>query len=111
MILIPYLFSGLYAVRIAISREGYRPGDAARVRDLLIGGAATLYCCWLLYAAGPKYLFLSALLYAPGLLVYAWAKREQRAKLFQPFEIVIALALLALAVAAAWMLATGRLGL
>jgi arginine:ornithine antiporter/lysine permease len=27
---------------------------------------AAVYCAWLLYAAGLKYLLLSALLYAPG---------------------------------------------
>ena len=32
----------------------------------MVGAVALIYAMWLLYAAGPKYLLLSALLYAPG---------------------------------------------
>lgn len=111
MILIPYLFSAVYAASLAISGEGYAPGDASRRRDTLVGVLATVYCVWLLYAAGPKYLLLSALLYAPGVLLYGWARREQHARWFRPYEAAILLAILALAALAAWLLATGRLGL
>lgn len=111
MILIPYLFSAVYATRIAMRGEGYAPTDTARSRDVLIGGAATVYCCWLLYAAGPKYLLLSSLLYAPGVLLYGWAKRVRHARLFKPFEIVILAALIVLAAIAAWLLSSGALGL
>ncbi|MFM0055323.1 arginine-ornithine antiporter [Paraburkholderia phytofirmans] len=111
MILVPYLFSAVYAIRIAMRGEGYAATDTVRTRDVLIGGAATIYCCWLLYAAGPKYLLLSALLYAPGVLLYGWAKRERHARLFKPFEIVILAALIVLAAIAAWLLSSGALGL
>ncbi|WP_042270580.1 arginine-ornithine antiporter [Paraburkholderia heleia] len=111
MILIPYLFSAVYAASIAISGDGYAPGDAGRRRDVLIGALATVYCVWLLYAAGPKYLLLSALLYAPGVLLYGWARREQHARWFKPYEAVVLLAIVGLAGLAAWLLATGRLGL
>ncbi|MFM0472439.1 amino acid permease, partial [Paraburkholderia strydomiana] len=111
MILVPYLFSAVYATRIAMRGEGYAQGEGARIRDLLIGAAATVYCCWLLYAAGPKYLLLAALLYSPGVLLYGWAKRERGARLFKPFELVILAALLVLAAVAGWLLATGALGL
>jgi arginine:ornithine antiporter/lysine permease len=111
MILIPYLFSAVYATRIALRGEGYAATEHTRTRDLLIGATATVYCCWLLYAAGPKYLLLSALLYAPGVLLYGWAKREHGARLFKPFEVLILAALLVLAAVAGWLLATGALGL
>lgn len=111
MILIPYLFSAVYAAGIAISGDGYAPSDAHRHRDVLIGALATVYCVWLLYAAGPKYLLLSALLYAPGVLLYGWARREQHARWFKPYEAAILIAIVVLAVLAAWLLATGRLGL
>jgi arginine:ornithine antiporter/lysine permease len=111
MILIPYLFSAVYATRVALAGENYANGDSARGRDMLIGALATVYCCWLLYAAGPKYLLLSALLYAPGVVLYGWAKREQRARLFRPFEAVILAGLVVLAAVAAWLLSSGALGL
>ncbi|ABC34088.1 putative transporter, basic amino acid/polyamine antiporter [Burkholderia thailandensis E264] len=72
---------------------------------------ATVYCCWLLYAAGPKYLLLSALLYAPGALLYAWAKRERGERPFKPFEAAILIALVAFAALAGWLVAAGRISL
>lgn len=111
MILVPYLFSAVYATRIAITSENYPVGDSARGRDMLIGALTTVYCCWLLYAAGPKYLLLSALLYAPGVVLYGWAKREQRVRLFKPFEAALMAALVVLAAIAAWLLSSGALGL
>ncbi|MFM0593708.1 MULTISPECIES: arginine-ornithine antiporter [Paraburkholderia] len=111
MILVPYLFSAVYATRIAVAGENYPAGDSARGRDMLIGALATVYCCWLLYAAGPKYLLLSALLYAPGVVLYGWAKREQHARLFKPFEAAVLVALVVLAAIAAWLLSSGALGL
>ncbi|CAE6689817.1 Arginine/ornithine antiporter [Paraburkholderia nemoris] len=111
MILIPYLFSAVYATRIAMRGDDYAVTDTVRGRDMLIGAAASVYCCWLLYAAGPKYLLLSALLYAPGVLLYGWAKHERGAHLFKPFEAVILAALIGLAVIAAWLLSSGALGL
>ncbi|MFC0397315.1 arginine-ornithine antiporter [Paraburkholderia rhizosphaerae] len=112
MILVPYLFSAVYACVIAWRGDGYAATDTAvRHRDTLIAASATLYCIWLLYAAGLKYLLLSALLYAPGVIVYAWSKREQRTRMFRPFEMLILVGLLALAACAAVLLATGGLSL
>jgi arginine:ornithine antiporter/lysine permease len=111
MILIPYLFSAVYATRIAMRGDGYAVTDTVRGRDMLIGAVASVYCCWLLYAAGPKYLLLSALLYAPGVLLYGWAKHERGARLFKPFEAIILAALIGLAAIAAWLLSSGALGL
>jgi arginine:ornithine antiporter / lysine permease len=111
MILIPYLFSAVYATLIASRGEGYAVTDTTRGRDMVIGALATVYCGWLLYAAGPKYLLLSALLYAPGVLLYGWARREQGARLFKPFEVVILASLVVLAALAAYLLSSGTLGL
>ncbi|MNN94664.1 Arginine/ornithine antiporter [compost metagenome] len=41
---------------------------------------------WLLYAGGVKYLLLSALLYAPGVILFAKAKHEQGQPLFTHIE-------------------------
>ncbi|PKO65202.1 MAG: arginine-ornithine antiporter, partial [Betaproteobacteria bacterium HGW-Betaproteobacteria-16] len=79
--------------------------------DMPIAALATLYCVWLLYAAGFKYLLLSALLYAPGVLLYAWAKRQRKERVFTVWEWAILAGLVALAAVAATMLATGKLGL
>ncbi|MGY2201446.1 basic amino acid/polyamine antiporter [Pseudomonas gingeri] len=77
MILLPYLFSGLYALKVTLQGGAYAGHDGLRLRDLAISAVASAYCIWLLYAAGPKYLLLSALLYAPGSLIYLATRRGQ----------------------------------
>ena len=114
MILIPYLFSAVYGLSLARRGDGKgsaEQGAPRRPGDLPIAALATVYCLWLLYAAGLKYLLLSALLYAPGALVYLWAKKQRGQRAFTRGEWFILGGLVALALVAATMLATGRLGL
>lgn len=77
MVLLPYTWAALFALRLAWRGQGYHPGQLAlRARDLSVGAVAVLYAAWLLYACGAKYLLLSALLYVPGAVLYAWARRQ-----------------------------------
>lgn len=64
MILVPYLLVGAFLLKIAT-----RPLHKA----VAIG--ACIYGIWLLYASGPVHLLLSVVLYAPGLLVFLYARR------------------------------------
>ncbi|WP_207838506.1 amino acid permease, partial [Pseudomonas sp. 43(2021)] len=86
MILVPYLWSAAYAVLLSGRGETYEHASAERTKDLLIGGIALIYAVWLLYAGGVKYLLLSALLYAPGVILFAKAKREQGQPVFTTVE-------------------------
>ena len=108
-ILPPYVFSGAYALKLAISGETYGAGDRSRNRDMIVGAIATIYGLWLVYAAGLQYLLMCMVLFAPGIIVYAWARRERGARAFTPVEVVIALGIVALALLAAWQLWTGEL--
>jgi len=90
MVLIPYLLCGAYAWMIAQRRDGYRDNDPSRRRDLAIGILATGYGAWLLYAAGLKYLLLSMILYAPGLVLFAMARRARGNRAFNRREGVLA---------------------
>lgn len=112
MILVPYLLSAVHAVVSASSRTGYEAGEStARRRDLALGAVAVAYCVWLLYAAGLKYLLLAALLYAPGALLFAWARREQGRPVFKGLEWLVFIALAVLAVAAGVALFNGTIKL
>ena len=42
-ILPPYVFSGAYALKLALTGETYAAGDRTRNRDLIIGAVATIY--------------------------------------------------------------------
>ena len=111
MILVPYLWSAAYAVLLCVRGETYERGSRRRVKDLVVGAVALIYAMWLLYAAGPKYLLLSALLYAPGIFFFAKAKREQGETLFKPWEKVIFAMVLVAALGAAYALYSGALAL
>src|SRR5262249_23188423 len=108
-ILPPYVFSGAYALKLALSGETYAAGDRSRSRDLIVGAIATLYGIWLVYAAGLEYLLMCMVLFAPGIAVYVRARREHRARAFTAIEVVIAIGIVALALLAAWLMWTGRI--
>lgn len=113
MILLPYLFSALYGLKLAARGNGggQAPQGTRGPLDLPVAALASVYCLWLLYAAGAKYLLLSALLYAPGAALYFFAKKQARKQPFTAGEKAMLAALLALAGVAGWMLAAGKLGL
>ncbi|MNJ46249.1 Arginine/ornithine antiporter [compost metagenome] len=77
----------------------------------MIAGVALVYAIWLLYAGGLKYLLLSALLYAPGVILFARAKQEQGQGLFTHWEKLIFAAVLVGAGVAAYSLYSGLLSL
>ncbi|HKJ60785.1 MAG TPA: arginine-ornithine antiporter [Hyphomicrobiales bacterium] len=107
-ILVPYVLSGAYALRLALTGEAYRPGEN-RGRDVLVGIVATVYGCWLVYAAGLTYLLMVALLYAPGIIFYWIARRNSGQVLFRPVEALMALGLLIAASVAAWQMWIGAI--
>ena len=115
MILVPYLFSALYGAKVAFAkviRGQAAPVNIASGRfDKLITVLASVYCLWLLYAAGPKYLMLSALLYAPGAALYFWAKHQRHQTAFTKTEWAILAALLVLAGVAVSMLISKQITL
>ncbi len=86
MILIPYFWSAAYALLLTLRGETYALPSGERNKDLAIAALATLYAVWLVYAAGMHYLLLSALLYAPGAILFAKAKREQGLQVFTRIE-------------------------
>ncbi|KPA92749.1 arginine-ornithine antiporter [Pseudomonas asplenii] len=111
MILVPYLWSAAYAVLLAVRGETYENALAERRKDLWIAAIALLYAIWLLYAGGVKYLLLSALLYAPGAILFAKAKHELGKPIFTPVEKLIFTAVVAGALLAAYGLYDGFLTL
>jgi arginine:ornithine antiporter / lysine permease len=108
-ILPPYVFSGGYALKLAITGETYGETGPARRRDVIIGSIATIYGVWLVYAAGLDYLLMCMVLFAPGILVYARARHERGARTFTGVEAVIAAGIVALALLAAYRMWTGAL--
>ena len=116
MILLPYLFSALYGLSLAWRGDGNGSTGKAistvRPRsDAPVAALAAVYCLWLLYAAGLKYLLLSALLYAPGAVIYIVAKRQRDQRPFTAVESALLVLFVVLAAVAAYLLWMGRLSL
>jgi arginine:ornithine antiporter / lysine permease len=82
-ILVPYVLSGAYADKLAVTGESYT-GSEHRTRDMIFGAVATVYGAWLVYAAGPTFLLMCAALCRrhTGLLV--GAPCPDPARVFQP---------------------------
>lgn len=94
MILVPYFLVGAFLLKIA-----QRPLHKA------IGIGACIYGLWLLYASGPMHLLLSVVLYAPGLLVFIYARRTHDDNvLLKRRELALIGMLLVASVPATWML-------
>lgn len=111
MILVPYFWSAAYAVLVSWRGETYENEPGERRKDLLIALVALLYAAWLLYAGGVQYLLLSALLYAPGALLFARARRECGQPVFTLLEKLIFAGVLIGALIAAYGLYDGFLTL
>ncbi|SIP96728.1 arginine-ornithine antiporter [Aquipseudomonas alcaligenes] len=111
MILVPYFWSSAYAVLLAVRGETYENDAGQRNKDLFIALVSTLYAVWLVYAAGVQYLLLSALLYAPGAILFAKAKRELGQPIFTGVEKIIFVVVLIGAAIAAYGLYDGFLSL
>jgi arginine:ornithine antiporter/lysine permease len=89
MTLIPYLLVAAYGLRLAWTRDTYVERPQGRSRDLVQASIATIYAAGMIYAGGLKFLLLSALVYAPGTILFFIARREQRATVFAFGERVV----------------------
>ncbi|WP_193335569.1 arginine-ornithine antiporter [Devosia beringensis] len=107
-ILVPYVLSGAYALKLALSGEGYGAGER-RGRDMFAGALATVYGAWLIYAAGPNYLLMCAILYAIGVPVYWFARSARGEKAFSGIEAVIGMGIVIAAGIAAYLMWTGAI--
>ncbi|MBP1887234.1 basic amino acid/polyamine antiporter [Sinorhizobium mexicanum] len=82
MSLIPYLFVAAFGFLLARRAETYDVRPHERSRDLIIASIAAVYTFFMIVAGGMKFVLLSALLYAPGTILYFWARREQGKQVF-----------------------------
>ena len=127
MIMIPYFLSALYYLKVTLRGEGFArggkspaPGSVSDADISARGGSlavarffaliGTAYGIWMLYSSGLELTFIACILYAPGILVYALGKKERGRPVFErPYEMVLAIALVILALIAIFLIATGRI--
>ncbi|WP_462418310.1 basic amino acid/polyamine antiporter [Kytococcus sp. Marseille-QA3725] len=86
MILLPYLLSAVYGAMLAWR---HRRDGSAGTKHVVMAVVAAVYALWLVFAGGLDYLLMTALFYAPGLAVYAWAQKENGRPVLKSWEWVI----------------------
>jgi arginine:ornithine antiporter / lysine permease len=87
--LIPFLLAAAYALKLALTRETYTEQPSGWSRELVVGALATVYTAFLLFAAGPKFILVSFIIYAPASILFVMARREQSRQLFSAAELAI----------------------
>lgn len=108
MIMIPYLFSAAYYLKVTLRGTGFEDGNggsltAARIFALI----GTIYGIWMLYSGGLDYVLITTVLYAPGLIIYYLGKREREEKIFNhSWEAVIAVLIVIAAVVSIYLIST-----
>src|SRR5215813_8303992 len=109
MSFIPLFLVALYGFLLARRCATYDTRSEERTRDVIIGGVAVIYTAFLIFAAGMKFLVLSAILYGPGTVLYFWTRREQNKRMFTPIEWAIFLVAVVLSIVGIHGLATGSI--
>lgn len=123
MYLLPYVFSALYLVLLAVRGKGLTHPHAGELfddsgpaisssdnrRHLAIGIVGFIYSMWLIYAADPVYVLFGALAVLPGLMPYLWTRIANKEKVFNTFEWVVVGLVIVGAIAAVVGLANGSL--
>ncbi|MFJ6135284.1 basic amino acid/polyamine antiporter [Kitasatospora sp. NPDC092286] len=109
--LIPFLLAAAYALKIVLKPDSRTERREGFSRDLVVSALATIYTAFLLYAAGPKFLLVSFIIYAPATILFVMARREQGRSLFSPAELVILAVSIAGAVIGVIALAVGWISL
>ena len=111
MVLIPYLLVAAYGVQLAWRGETYAAHPGERRLDMVRGAIAALYAVGMIYAGGAKFLLLSALIYAPGTLLFGVARRERNKTVFTFAERFVFGAAVLSAVVALYSLVSGAISI
>lgn len=112
MIMIPYLLSALYYAKITYKREGLLESYSSR--DMIVAKVfaliGSIYGVWLIYASGMVSLLITAILYAPGIIVYIKGKKEKNEPYLNNFkDISLASLIVILAVISVVMISNGTI--
>ena len=110
--LIPYLFVAAYGLMIARRGETYDVRPQERRRDTVLATLAVGYTLFMIYAGGLRFIVLSAVLFAPGTILYVMARREQGKPVFdKQSDWIIFATICTAAIYAVYGLATGSIEL
>jgi len=91
--LIPYILVAAFALKLAWQAELYDAGSSEHRRDSTIAALATIYTGFMLVAGGLNYVLLSAIIFAPGSILFIVTRLERGERVFEPFEWILVAAI------------------
>lgn len=112
VVLLPaYIGSSAYLWKIIAQKQYPAKAMHTAKAAIVISVLATIYGLWLVYSAGLQYFLVATVIYAIGLIVFVWARKEEAPKeaAFNKIELIVAIVLVVLAIVALFMLFTGKL--
>ena len=86
MVLPPYLASTLFLSVYSSNPKYVETHSESRRFALWTGILASVYAVWMLYAAGPKFVLLSTIIFALGVPVFCFAQKENNKQIFTRVE-------------------------
>ncbi len=112
MVLPPYLASAAYLWKLSSGSAFATSGAGSRTFPFVTGMMATLYACWLLFAAGPSFLLMSVVFFGLGIGLYWLSHRDHgEGQLFVGHDAWIAGGLIAMTVVSIVLFASGSVSL
>lgn len=100
-IMIPYVFSAFYYLKLVMKGQGLEEGNHNRISAWLIAIIGSVYGVWLLYASGLTYILAAVMLYAPGTIMYLYNRKKHGRKYFDSLNDTMVFICLMIALAAA----------
>ena len=112
-IIVPYALSAFYCLKITAKGEGMSNlSSSGKSAVWLYSVIGSLYGIWMLYAGGITYLLISAVLYAPGTILYVIARKETGSKIFpETIDKIAFLLLAAMTAVSLYLLVSGRISI
>lgn len=109
-IMIPYVFSAFYYLKLVVKGQGLEEGNNNKVMAWLIAIVGSIYGVWLLYASGLTYILAAVMLYAPGTIMYLYNRKKHGKKYFDTIsDFVVFIGLMIALVAAIILTANGTI--
>ena len=103
--LVPY-----FTVSLTMIKKSIRFDNGFKLNALL-GCISTIAMGYLMYSTGWKYIIITALLFAPCMIVYYLARKENNKKFLTNIEKIIALVIVALAIVSLVLIFNGTIDL
>ncbi len=109
-IMVPYVFSAFYYFKLVCRGEDREIEGEHSAGSWIIAILGSIYGLWLLYASGATYILAMMILYAPGTLMYLYHRKKKGERYFDSSrDLVICLAIIALALVAVILTANGTI--